>query len=60
MIHSIDSETLTFDLIADEQQADAKLDNVKEDTSLQLKEHPVLFGTKTLFCDVRTGIQDHT
>lgn len=54
-IQSIDSETLTFDLIADEQKEDTTLYKIKEDTSLQLKEHSVPFGTKTLLCDVGTG-----
>ena len=52
-IQSIDSVDLTFELIADEQRKDATLDKLN-DTSLQLKEHPVLFGTKTILCDVKT------
>ena len=53
-IQSIDSVDLTFELIADEQRKDATLDKLK-DTSLQLKEYPVPFGTKTILCDVKTG-----
>ena len=45
----------TIQTIADEQQKDVTLDKVKEDTSLQLKEHPVLFGTQIIICDVGTG-----
>ena len=53
-IQYIDSVDLTFELIADEQRKDATLDKLN-DTSLQLKEHPVPFGTKTILCDVKTG-----
>ena len=53
-IQSIDSVNLTFELIADEQRKDATLEKLN-DTSLQLKEHPVPFGTKTILCDVKTG-----
>ena len=53
-IQFIDSVDLTFELIADEQRKDATLDKLK-DTSLQLKEYPVPFGTKTILCDVKTG-----
>ena len=53
-IQSIDSVDLTFELIADEQRKDATLDKLK-DTSLQLKEYPVPFGTKTILCDVKAG-----
>ena len=53
-IQSIDSVDLTFEFIADEQRKDATLDKLN-DTSLQLKEHPVPFGTKTILCDVKTG-----
>ena len=53
-IQSIDSENLTFELMTDEQRKDATLDKLN-DTSLQLKEHPVPFGTKTILCNVRTG-----
>ena len=54
-IQSIDSENLTFELIAKEQGKDATLENLKKDTSLQLKEYPVPFGTETILCDVKTG-----
>ena len=53
-IQSIDSVNPTFELIADELRKDATLDKLN-DTSLQLKEHPVPFGTKTILCDVKTG-----
>ena len=53
-IQSIDSVDLTFELIANGQRKDATLDKLN-DTSLQLKEHPVPFGTKTILCDVKTG-----
>ena len=53
-IQSINSVDLTFEFIADEQRKDATLDKLK-DTSLQLKEYPVPFGTKTILCDVKTG-----
>lgn len=59
-IQSINSETTTFDLIADEQQKDATLDKVREDISLQLKEHPIPFGTKHYFAMWGLVIQDHT
>ena len=55
-VQSIDSVNLTFELIADEQRKDATLDKLN-DTSLQLKEHPVPFGTKTILCNVKT---DHS
>lgn len=45
VIHSVNSETLNLDLIADKQLKDDLLDKVKEGTSLQLKEHPVPFST---------------
>lgn len=54
-IQSTDLENLTFKLIADEQQKDATLDKVKEDTSLQMKENPVPFETQTNLCNVGTG-----
>ena len=53
-IQSIDSENPTFELIADDQRKDATLDQLN-DTSLQLKEHPVPFRTKTILSDVKTG-----
>ena len=53
-IESIDSVNLTFELIVDEPRKDATLDKLN-DTSLQLKEHSVPFGTKTILCDVKTG-----
>ena len=51
-IQSIDSVNLTFELIADEQRKDATL-HKSNDTSRQLKEHPVPFGTRTILCDVK-------
>ena len=54
-IQSIDSDTLTFDLIVDEQQKDTTLNKVKGNTSLRLKERLVTFGTKTQLCDLGTG-----
>ena len=54
-IQSIDLESVTFELIADEQQKDAMLDKVKDDTSLPLKEHPVPFWTKTILYYVGSG-----
>lgn len=55
MIQSIESKPLNFDLIAKEQQKDTTWDTVKQNTSLQLKEHHVPFSTKTLLHDISTG-----
>ena len=54
-MQSIVLENLTFKLIANEQQNDATLNKVKDDTSLQPKEQPLSFGTKTILFDVGTG-----
>ena len=53
-IQSVDSVDLTFELIVDEKRKDATLDKLNH-TSLQLKEHPVPFETKTILCDAKTG-----
>lgn len=50
-IQSSDSETLTFDFSAEQQQKGATLTRVKAEPYLKMKENSFSFVSKTLHCD---------
>lgn len=50
-ITAITDDTLSHDLISDEQKSDSTLTEILSNSSLTLKDCPVPFGNKTLYCD---------
>lgn len=54
-LSAVQSTTLNFDNLADEQDKDETLQAIHSDTSLKIEKRPLPFTNRSVYCDISTG-----